>query len=136
MFAKILIAQMFKKWSHKMLFIIPILGLIISYSNHSYSPLVHSLQQTKVDKVQSNSLNSFSLYSEIEESNDCDNFFFEESELEDSFEYDGLLLNSNSGDFVSLINENKKLYNKSSFTYTHTSTPLYVLFCNWKHQLS
>ena len=125
-----------KKIFHKLLFITPLLGLILSYASGINTTSIEQDNKTTVVQFEGNTLKTLSFYYEIEESNDYSNFFYEESELENEFELDWLLFNSNSETFTSTITENQKLYNKTSFCLIQKSTPLYDLFCNWKHHLS
>ena len=127
---------MLKKIFHKLLFITPLLGLILSYASGINTTSIEQNKETSVVQFERNTLKTLSFYHEIEEINYYSNFFYEESELENDFELDWLLFNSNSETFTSTITENQKLYNKTSFCLIQKSTPLYDLFCNWKHHLS
>ncbi len=125
---------MFKKIFHKFLFIIPLLGLILSYGSGINTETIEQNNKTSFVQSEKDTLKALSFYHEIEESNDFSDFIYEESELEDNFEFDWF--NSNSESFTSSFTENQKLYNKTSFCLIQKSTPLYDLFCNWKHHLS
>lgn len=125
-----------KKLVHKFLFVIPILGLLLSYTSGISTTFLEQSNQTKVVPSSKNLSKSFSFYHEIEESTDYSDFFFEESELEDDFEFDWFTYNSFSETFTSSVTENQKLHKKTSFCLQQTNTPLYDLFCNWKYHLS
>ena len=127
---------MLKKLFHKLLFINPLLGLILSYASGITTTTIKLNKDTHFVQFEKNTLKALSFYHEIEESNDFSDFFYEESELEDDFEFDSFSLNACSETFTSSVTENQKLYNKTSFCLTQKSTPLYDLFCNWKHHLS
>lgn len=118
------------------MFIIPLLGLILSYANGINPSVLQQNTSKTVFSAEKNTLKALSLYHEIEEDSDCSDFFFEESELEDNFEFDWIFFNSNLESFTSSVTEKQKLYNKTSFCLLQNSTPLYDLFCNWKHFLS
>lgn len=125
-----------KKLFQKLLFIIPLLGLILSYANGiNTSDSKYNTNKT-VFSTNKNNFKALPLFHEIEENSDCSDFFFEESELEDNFEFDWIFFNSNLEAFTSTLTEKQKLYNKTSFCLLQNSTPLYDLFCNWKHHLS
>lgn len=125
-----------KKIFHKLLFIIPLLGLILSYASGITTISVELNKETNFVQSTKNTLKALSFYHEIEEGNDYSDFYYEESELEDDFEFDGFAFNTNSETFTSSVTENQKLYNKTAFCLIQKSTPLYDLFCNWKHHLS
>ncbi len=125
-----------KKIFHKLLFITPLLGLILSYATGISTTTIELNKETRFVQSEKNTLKALSFYHEIEESIDFSDFFYEESELEDDFEFDWLTPISNSETFTSSLTENQKLYNKTSFCLLQKSTPLYDLFCNWKHHLS
>jgi hypothetical protein len=125
-----------KKIFHKLLFITPLLGLILTYVTGINTFVTEQNKETTVVQFKRNTFKAFSFYHEIEESNDNSDFFYEESELEDDFEFDDFIFTSNSETFTSTVTENQKLYNKTSFCLIQKSTPLYDLFCNWKHHLS
>lgn len=127
---------MLKKIFHKLLFITPLLGLILSYATGITTTSIELNKETSYVQSEKNTLKALSFYHEIEESNDFSEFFYEESELEDDFEFDWFTPISNSETFTSSVTENQKLYNKTSFCLLQKNTPLYDLFCNWKHHLS
>ena len=127
---------MFKKIFHKLLFVTPLLGLILSYASGITTTTTELNKETRFVQTQKNTLKALSFYHEIEESNDFSDFYYEESELEDDFEFDWFTFNTCSETFTSSVTENQKLYNKTSFFFFFKSTPLYDLFCNWKHHLS
>lgn len=125
---------MLKKLFHKLLFITPLFGLIFSCINGINATLIGKCNKTIIVYAEKNELKALSFYQGIEENNDFSDFFFTESELEDDFEFNGL--KSNYEAYTSSVTENQKLYNKTSFCLLQKSTPLYDLFCNWKHHLS
>lgn len=125
-----------KKLFHRLLFVTPLLGLILSYANGITTTTIEQNKETNFVQSKKNILKALSFYHEIEESNDYSDFYYEESELEDDFEFDGFTFNINSETFTSSVTENQKLYNKTSFCLIQKNTPLYDLFCNWKHHLS
>ncbi len=127
---------MLKKIFHKLLFINSLLGLILSYATGITTTSIELNKETSYVQSEKNTLKALSFYHEIEESNDFSDFFYEESELEDDFEFDWPTYISNSETFTSSVTENQKLYNKTSFCLLQKRTPLYDLFCNWKHHLS
>lgn len=127
---------MLKKLFHKLLFITPLLGLTLTYANGIGKTMIEYNRETIIVRSSENNLKALSLYFEVEESNDYSEFFYEEFDPEDDFELFGLILISNIEAFTSSIIENQKLYDKTSFCLLQQSTPLYDLFCNWKHYLS
>lgn len=127
---------MLKKIFHKLLFITPLLGLILSYASGITTTTIELNKETHLVHAEKNTLKALTFYHNIEESNDFSDFFYEESELEDDFEFNWLNFNTYSDTFTSTVTENQKLYNKTSFSRLQKSTALYDLFCNWKHHLS
>lgn len=127
---------MLKKTFHKLLFITPLLGLILSFTHGINSFSIEPNNKNTVVSVGKNSLKALTLFHEIEESTDYLDFFYEESELEDDFELDWFNYNTGSETFTSTVTENQKLDNQTSFCLQQKSTPLYDLFCNWKYHLS
>ncbi len=127
---------MLKKTFHKLLFITPLLGLILSYASGITTTTIELNKETRFVQSGKNTLKALSFYNEIEESNDYSEFYYEESELEDDFEFDWFTFLSNSKTFISTVTKKQKLYNETSFCLIQKSTPLYDLFCNWKHHLS
>ena len=109
---------------------------MLTYANGITTTAIELNKETHFVHSEKNTLKALSFYHDVEESNDFSEFFYEESELEDDFEFDWFSFNSNSETFTSSVTENQKLYNKTSFCLLQKSTPLYDLFCNWKHHLS
>lgn len=125
-----------KKLFHKLLFVTPLLGLLLSFT-HGIS--THKFEQDNnvfIAHVNQNTFKNHSFYHEIEEANDYSDFFYEESELENDIELDWFVFNSNLEVYTSSVTENQKLYNKTSFCFIQKTDCLYDLFCNWKHHLS
>lgn len=127
---------MLKKIFHKLLFVTPLLGMILSYASGITTTTIELNKETRFVQSEKNTLKALSFYHEIEDSSDFSDFYYEESELEDDFEFDWLTLNFCSENFTSSLTEKQKLYNKPYFCLLQKSTPLYDLFCNWKHHLS
>lgn len=125
-----------KKLFHKLLFVTPLLGLLLSFTHGINAYKFEQDNTVFIALVNQNSYKNLSLYQAIEDNNEYSDFFYEEFELEDDIELDWFVFNSNIGDFTSSITENQKLYNKTSFCFTQKTNCLYDLFCNWKHHFS
>lgn len=125
-----------KKIFHKFLFIIPLLGIILSYANGINTTTFENNNKSIVVHSEKNTLKALSLFHEIEETGDYSDFFYEESELEDNIEFNWFICDPHSETYSSILTEKLKLYNKPSFCLIQKSTPLYDLFCKWKLNLS
>lgn len=127
---------MLKKLFHKLLFVTPILGLLLSLTHGISTYKFEPDNKVFFAHVSQNTYKNLFFYNEIEDTNEYSDFFYEESELENDIELDWFVFNSNIGDFTSSITENQKLYNKTSYCFIQKTDCLYDLFCNWKHHLS
>ena len=127
---------MLKKIFHKLLFITSLLGLILSFTHGINTFSIEQNNKNTVVSVGKNALKALSLFHEIEESADYLDFFYEESDIEDDFELDWFNFNTGAETFASTVTENQKLDTQTSFCLQQKSTPLYDLFCSWKHHLS
>jgi ABC-type microcin C transport system permease subunit YejE len=125
-----------KKIFHKLLFVIPLLGLMLSYANIINTTVIDIDYENRYLQSNKNNLKELSFYHEIEENTDFSDIYFEESELEEDFEFDWVIFNVYSVNYTSSVTENHKLFKNNSFCLTQKSTSLYDLFCSWKHHLS
>lgn len=127
---------MLKKLFHKLLFVTPLLGLLLSFTHGISAYKFEQDNKVFIAHASQNTYKNLSFYHEIEDTNEYSDFFYEESELENDIELNWLVFNSNLEIFTSLVRENQKLYNITSFCFIQKTDCLYDLFCNWKHHLS
>lgn len=127
---------MLKKILHKLLFATALSGLLLSCTNEFNTLVIESNLNETLVSTHKKELNKLSFYHEALENNDTSDFFYEESELENDIDFDGMFFDINSKIYTSSVTENQKLYNKTSFYLLQKTNPLYDMFCNWKHHLS
>lgn len=123
-----------KKTFHKILFIIPLLGLILLYTNGIKKSLIQQNKETSVVQLKKNITKPLHTESKTNENNENSYFFCEE--IEDEPETDWLIINSFTETLFSNVPVSLKSYKKVTFFYKKKNQPFYDLFCNWKHHLS
>lgn len=125
---------MFKSFFYLLRFLLLIIGLFF-----------YCINGENGNNESQNANNAFTLhanqklvspYTIIKLENKSTEFIFEESNFEDDFEISGFTLFYTQKKYSSTFSKNKSKKVTASFCVIHHKTPLYDLFCNWKHHLS
>lgn len=120
---------------YRMMFLIPLLGLISSFVFGFNLSLKHTKAATEVHSYELvKSVNTIKLIDE--EENDNSKIIVDESESELDLELDWFHASYFSVYFLDSLEEKKTVLSSLSFVALQYKIPLYELFCKWKLHLS